>query len=190
MQIDSTRLDECKCARTWVLVVHNSFKGVANYERIGNDFDVSNLRRAFSTQRQCRFAELADCCSADILRALSEEQRFVQLFHPEDDCKSKEFRYMQLNYSPENFIETIDEPLCCQPEVLLLFVLTHGEKGGVILSDHLLQGCDQGNPKFDSYTTQNLWNGLSSLEVLHQIPKVMFLAVGIQTIYCIYEDAY
>lgn len=87
--IGSTMMENCQCTRTWVLVVHNSFKGIVNDERFGNEIDVNNLRRAFSTQRQCRFAELADCCSADILRTLSNKQLFVQLFHPGNDCELK-----------------------------------------------------------------------------------------------------
>lgn len=85
---------------------------------------------------------------------------------------------MPLQFSHEiKYNLDLDEPLRCQPEVLLLFVLTHGEAGGVILTDQLLQGCDLAYPKFDSYTTQDMWNSLSRLDLLKRRPKVLFMAV-------------
>jgi len=77
----------CLCSRTWVLVVHNDFMYIEDYQRNGNDKDVENLRRVFQTQRKCQFAELANCNSSDIVGTLSNEQQLVQLFFPTDGCK-------------------------------------------------------------------------------------------------------
>lgn len=76
----------CACLRTWVLVVHNDFLQVEGYERRGDDVDLRNLRRVFQTERACKFAELTNCSKEQILETLSSQDKFIQLFHP-DQCR-------------------------------------------------------------------------------------------------------
>lgn len=75
------------CPKIWVLVVHNDFKKVEDYERYGNDVDVDNLKRVFQIERNCKFAELANCNKEEIMAALSQEEKLIELFHPVNDCK-------------------------------------------------------------------------------------------------------
>lgn len=83
----SNPLKSCVCSRTWVLVVHNDFLQVEGYERVGNDVDLQNLRRVFQSERECEFAELANCNKAQILETLTSQQKLNQLFHPGRDSK-------------------------------------------------------------------------------------------------------
>lgn len=69
------------CLHRYVLVVHDDFKTATVYfRRTGDDMDVANLRRAFANERNCHFAELANCSSAEILAILSDWQRLSALF--------------------------------------------------------------------------------------------------------------
>lgn len=83
----SNLMKSCVCSRTWVLVVHNDFLQVKGYERVGNDVDLQNLSRVFQSERQCEFAELANCNKAQILETLTSQQKLNQLFHPGRDSK-------------------------------------------------------------------------------------------------------
>jgi hypothetical protein len=74
---------QCLCCKTWVLVVHNDFEKVDQYERGGNDVDVANLRRVFQLDRHCRFAELQNCGRERIIGTLANEEQLVQLFYPQ-----------------------------------------------------------------------------------------------------------
>jgi hypothetical protein len=78
---------QCQCTRTWVLVVHNDFQQIKDYERNGNNVDLENLQRVFQGERNCRFAELANCNKEQILGTLSSEKKLIKLFHPNEDCK-------------------------------------------------------------------------------------------------------
>jgi hypothetical protein len=78
---------QCQCSRTWVLVVHNDFLQIEDYERNGDEQDLENLRRVFEDERHCRFAELANCDKEQILGTLSSTEKLIKLFHPNDDCK-------------------------------------------------------------------------------------------------------
>jgi hypothetical protein len=77
----------CLCFRTWVLVIHHDFKGVENFERLGNDADVHNLRRVFQEDRKCKFAEMKNWAKNDILSTLQSEKRIAKLFHHDDECE-------------------------------------------------------------------------------------------------------
>jgi len=77
----------CLGSRTWVLVVHNFFRDILDYERIGNEADLTNLKRVFCDQRKCKFAELENCDAGGIVKSLSQEDKLIALFHPNDDCK-------------------------------------------------------------------------------------------------------
>jgi hypothetical protein len=78
---------QCQCSRTWVLVVHNDFLQIEDYERNGDEKDLENLRRFFQVERHCKYAELANCDKEQILGTLSSKEKFIKLFHPNDDCK-------------------------------------------------------------------------------------------------------
>jgi len=78
----------CKCVNTWVLVVHNDFKEIETYERNGNEVDVENLKRIFQIERGCKFAELINCNKERIITTLSEQDKLIKLFYPNNaDCK-------------------------------------------------------------------------------------------------------
>jgi hypothetical protein len=81
----STKNKSCQCNNTWVLVVHNDFLQVEGYERKGNEVDVENLKRVWQRERQCRFAELANCTSEQIISTLSSDEKLIKLFHPLDN---------------------------------------------------------------------------------------------------------
>jgi hypothetical protein len=72
----------CICTNTWVLVVHNDFKKIENYERYGNEVDVENLRRVFEIERNCKFAELINCNKEQIIATLSQQEKLIKLFYP------------------------------------------------------------------------------------------------------------
>jgi hypothetical protein len=81
----STKNESCHCNNTWVLVVHNDFLQVEGYERKGNEVDVENLKRVWQRERQCKFAELANCTSAQIIGTLSSDEKLTQLFNPQEN---------------------------------------------------------------------------------------------------------
>jgi hypothetical protein len=142
----------CPCTDTWVLVVHNSFKGVPNYERHGNEADVRNLRKVFSQDRNCRYAELANCASAEIVQTLGQWDKLLDLF-----TQSDEERHLR-------------------PSIFCLFILSHGESGGIILTNHLADNSKR-SKIFDSYSTSDVWEALASIYELQDCPKILFLAV-------------
>jgi len=77
----------CLGARTWVLLVSNSFKDIPDYERVGNEVDLRNLRRVFCQQRKCKMAALQNCGAEEIVEALSKQDKLIALFHPNGDCE-------------------------------------------------------------------------------------------------------
>jgi hypothetical protein len=143
----------CPCAETWVLVVHNSFKGVPNYERQGNEADVRNLQKVFSQDRRCRYAELANCASAEIVQTLGQWEKLLDLF------------------------TQLDEERNLRPSIFCLFILSHGKSGGIILTDHLVYSSLARDSNFDSYSTSDVWEALASISELQNCPKILFLAV-------------
>jgi hypothetical protein len=166
----------CQCKNTWVLVIHNDFLQVEGYERHGDDVDVKNLKRVFQTDRNCKFAELANCNKTQIIETLSNEEKLVQLYHPENDCKY----LVKYTFSLYKLVSHEDEDKFCKPELLYLFVLSHGEAGGKILTDHFkITTTQQKNFVFalETYTTSDVWNGLSSLDLLNSCTKLLFFAV-------------
>jgi len=78
---DESTNTSCHCSNTWVLVVHNDFLQVEGYERKGNEVDVENLKRVWQRERQCRFTELANCTSEQIISSLSSDEKPTQLFY-------------------------------------------------------------------------------------------------------------
>jgi len=82
---DGSTNKSCHCSNTWVLVVHNDFLQVEGYERKGNEVDVENLKRVWQRERQCKFAELANCTSAQIIGTLSSDEKLAQLFNPQEN---------------------------------------------------------------------------------------------------------
>lgn len=145
----------CPCAATWVLVVHDSFKGVPNYERQGNEADVRNLWKVFSQDRRCRYAELANCASAEIVQTLGQWDKLLDLFTQSDDERH------------------------LRPSIFCLFILSHGESGGIILTNHLVDRSKARDSNFDSYSTSDVWEALASIYELQNCPKILFLAVCI-----------
>lgn len=142
----------CPCGSTWVLVVHNNFKGVPNYERRGNEADVKNLRKVFSQDRNCRFAELENHGSSEIVQTLSRWDKLLELFTHLDESHLR-------------------------PLIFCVIILSHGDSGGIILTDHTLVDAETEDNKFDSYLTSDVWNALASIDMLRDCPKILFFAV-------------
>jgi len=80
---------------------------IEDYQRNGNDKDVENLKRVFHTQRKCQFAELANWKSSDIVGTLSQDEKLIQLFYPNGDCKCFESTAI-LIYFKESHQEAFD----------------------------------------------------------------------------------
>jgi hypothetical protein len=83
------------CENWWVLVIHDDFSRVQDLQRIGDDVDVTNLRQAFAVDRQCRFAELANCHSKVILNNLSNWRLFADLFGQADENGNYKIKFMR-----------------------------------------------------------------------------------------------
>jgi hypothetical protein len=68
----------------------------------------------------------------------------------------------------------------CEPEAFYLFVLSHGESGGRILTDHFKISA-QADTNFvfelQTYTTSDVWSSLADLKVLQSSTKILLFAV-------------
>jgi len=73
--------------------------------------------------------------------------------------------------------------LRCQPDAFVLLILSHGENCGVILTDKLVEGSSPKDPKFETYTTSDVWNGLADLELLKSRPKIILFGVSFTQLY-------
>lgn len=73
------------CVNTWVLVIHNDFNRIENYERNGNEVDVENLKRVFQIERHCKFAELANFDKEQIIATISKQENLIKLFYPNSE---------------------------------------------------------------------------------------------------------
>jgi hypothetical protein len=164
----------CVCSRSWVLVVHNDFLQVEGYERRGDDVDVRNLRRVFQSERHCKFAELANCSKAKIIETISSEDKLLQLFQQEIGCRFQQKHVNQwLN-------------LCAgdvgPPELFYIFILSHGESGGKILTDHLDPSLRNDASivvlPLETYTTSDVWDSLADLHYFRTSTKLLFFAVS------------
>ena len=76
----------------------------------------------------------------------------------------------------------LDEGFTCEPpELFILFVLSHGESGGKILTDHLKPKLAEQKHfvlALETYRTSDIWNSLMDLNVLKSSMKIIFLAVS------------
>lgn len=72
----------CNCVNTWVLVIHNDFNKIEDYERNGNEVDLENLKRVFQIERHCKFAELANFDKEQIIATISQQENLIKLFCP------------------------------------------------------------------------------------------------------------
>jgi hypothetical protein len=151
----------CLCSKTWVLIVHNDFEGISNYERKGNDADVQNINRVFATRPNATIRELKKCGSQEILTTIREKLNIL-FDQPNGEIKVRIIKKKVL-------IIILD----IVPEVFLLFILSHGEELGVILTDHR-----RDNGSFDSYTTIELFDSLNECDSIKKAPKLLFLGVS------------
>jgi len=74
-----------------------------------------------------------------------------------------------------------DDENSSTPELLYLFVLSHGECGGRILTDHL--EITPSKPAhfvlaLESYNTSDIWSGLADVEFFKTCTKIICLAVS------------
>jgi type III secretion system FlhB-like substrate exporter len=72
-----------------------------------------------------------------------------------------------------NFL--VDESIADPPEVFYLFVLSHGRRGGIILAEETVQGSNAEDCSL--YTTKEVWEALSTIQILAECPKILFFAV-------------
>jgi hypothetical protein len=80
-----------------------------------------------------------------------------------------------------NYIISDDGFTCDPPELFLLFVLSHGESGGKILTDHINPKLAEQKNRFlalETYHTCDLWNSLVDVQLLKTCMKILFLAVS------------
>jgi hypothetical protein len=77
----------CLCSKNWILLVHNDFSSKGEWERLGNEADVRNLKRVFKKRSNCKLAELKNCGKDEILGCLRSKEKLIDLFHPDDDCR-------------------------------------------------------------------------------------------------------
>jgi hypothetical protein len=80
------------------------------------------------------------------------------------------------------FFAILDEGFTCEPpELFFLFVLSHGESGGIILTDHLKPKLAEQKHfvlALETYRTCDIWNSLVDLQILKSCLKVLFFAVS------------
>jgi hypothetical protein len=69
----------------------------------------------------------------------------------------------------------VDASISEPPEVFYLFVLSHGRREGIILAEENVQGSNAEG--YSSYTTNNVWEALSKIQMLANRPKIIFFAV-------------
>jgi hypothetical protein len=85
------------------------------------------------------------------------------------------------NYNAFQYQSNADDPLLSHPEALFIFILSHGQSAGVILTDKIKQDkestCSK-NYNFETYTANDIWRNLAKLEFLDHCLKVLFLGVS------------
>ncbi|XP_059469762.1 uncharacterized protein LOC132193237 [Neocloeon triangulifer] len=133
-------------ARTWVLAIHHTFEGTDDLRK-GNDKDVENLKNAFS-RRNCLFKDLKSKKKDEILETLSNQEKLLQLFTEKEQRSQDD-----------------------APDVLFVFILSHGRIGGIIETDQK----DATTGDFEAYYQKDVWGGLSGMTCLQQCLKVLCL---------------
>jgi len=70
------------------MVVHYQFEGITDWERIGNEKDVQQLKKSFNNaNRFCNFVELTSPRRKYLLENLQDEQKLCQQFGLERGCR-------------------------------------------------------------------------------------------------------
>jgi hypothetical protein len=159
--------------------VHNDFSDKGEWERLGNEVDVKNLRRVFEKRPNCKFAELKNCGKEEILRALRSDEQLTNLFHPDSTCT---ISFWPWHRSLTQFLIPFSgDALQCSPEALFFFILSHGQSAGVILTDKFKQDEESMSPEasnFETYTVKDIFNSLTASDLLKQSLKILLIGVS------------
>ncbi|CAB3379766.1 Hypothetical predicted protein [Cloeon dipterum] len=134
-------------ARTWVLVIHHDFENTED-ARAGNEIDVSKLCSTF-TKRNCRFRDLKSKTKDEILSYLESGEKLFALFEENNENESN-------------------------PDMLMIFILSHGSTGGTIFTDNLVEEPKDPDQPFEEYHTHDVWNGLMAMPRLQDCIKLIF----------------
>jgi hypothetical protein len=171
-----------------VLVVHNDHATKTSLKRPGNESDVRNLRRVFTQRRNCKLVELKNCGSDRILQVLKNQSELCKLFQGE---KIWHDNFFQIKFAAVLWINCTcllanegkllfidDATLADPPELFYFFFLAHGYRkkyGEMILADENEHGSNAEG--CSSYATREVWEALSTIQIIAEIPKILFFAV-------------
>jgi len=111
------------------LTAHFQFENKEG-ERLGNEKDVRRLKSTFTENRKSKFLELASPTRQELLDKLENEADLCRDFKlQESKTKNNLSTHSVIIY---NLIAD-DEP-----SVLMVFIMSHGDRNGVIFTDHLV----------------------------------------------------
>ncbi|XP_059473664.1 uncharacterized protein LOC132195582 [Neocloeon triangulifer] len=140
----------------WALVIHYAFKGHENnMERLGNEADVENLRSTF-LRRGCLFCE----------KGSLKKQELQEFF--KDDLALKKF-FLE---SAETKFEVVGTEKA--PDVLFLFILSHGDENGEIYTEEKIKILD-GKPLYQSFNIEFIFGKLKEMSFLKDCLISVFL---------------
>ncbi|CAB3379975.1 Hypothetical predicted protein [Cloeon dipterum] len=116
-----------------VLVVHYNFENAKNknLHRKGDAQDVKNLERTFRVNRNCNFRSILSPEKGQLLQLLADKEELLTLFGSSE-----------------------------VPSVFVLYILSHGDRDGIIFTDHYQ---NEHSDEFIFFTTTEIFNSLKML---------------------------
>ncbi|CAB3376638.1 Hypothetical predicted protein [Cloeon dipterum] len=115
-----------------VLVIHYEFENNPEYFRNGDACDVKRLKTFFGENRNCNFRNFRSPHKKTLLQLLGDREKLLQFFNSQDDV----------------------------PSVFVLFILSHGDENGTILTDHFKRNTNE----YECFTTDEVFDSLQRLE--------------------------
>jgi len=116
-----------------VLTAHFQFEKHKDDARLGNEKDVRRLKSTFTEKRNCKFLELASPTRRELLDKLENEADLCR------DFQLQEGKMQNLSTHTVIIYNLIADD---EPSVLMVFIMSHGDRNGVIYTDHLLVNSD------------------------------------------------
>jgi len=147
--------------------VSYDFKEDAGLTRPGNDSDLRSLKKTFQEYRKCKYFELLSPTKKELLDNLEDEQKLRKQFDLQGKFASSNnvivkttcYFLVMLENDPDN--------------VLFVFILSHGESNGVILTDHK----DEGGEKLETFTTTEILTRLKRVKIFKDNLKMVVFGV-------------